>query len=260
LGVENDLVTEYTGGGDPQRSIELLWGVQERPRRGPKPKLNVAMIVAEAIQLADTEGLTALAMRRIADNLGVATMSLYTYVPSKAELIDLMMDAVHGEFAPPEDLESGWRARLEFIAKANWALYHRHPWMLQVITSRPPLGPLTMAKYEYELGAVDGIGLTDLEMDAVIGVIGSYVQGAARTSIDASQLVQRSGMTDLQWWEASAPVLARVVDGTTFPLGERVGNAAGEEYASAFDPARNFAFGLPLVLDGIEALVASRAS
>jgi AcrR family transcriptional regulator len=258
--VENDLVsTEYTGGGDPQRSIELLWGIQERPRRGPKPKLTVAMIVAEAVQLADAEGLSALSMRRIADNLGVATMSLYTYIPSKAELIDLMMDTVHGEVAPPEDTEAGWRARLEYIANANWALYHRHPWMLQVIINRPPLGPLTMTKYERELEAVDGIGLTDLEMDSVINVVIRYVQGAARASIDASQIAQRSGMTDLQWWEASAPTLAKVVDGTKFPLGGRVGSAAGEEYESAFDPARNFAFGLPLVLDGIEALVISRA-
>src|ERR1700716_508273 len=115
------------------------------------------MIVAEAIQLADTEGLTALAMRRIADNLGVATMSLYTYVPSKAELIDLMMDAAHGELERPADLEGGWRAKLEFIATATWELYPRHPWILQVITSRPPLGPHTMAKYEYELSAVDGL-------------------------------------------------------------------------------------------------------
>jgi AcrR family transcriptional regulator len=258
--VQNERVsTEYTGGGDPQRSIELLWGVQERPRRGPKPRLTVAMIVAEAIQLADAEGLAALAMRRIADNLGVATMSLYTYVPSKAELIDLMMDTVHGELERP-GLEEGWRAKLEFIAKANWALYHRHPWMLQVITSRPPLGPHTMAKYEYEVSAVEGIGLTDLEMDAVVSLIAGYVQGAARTAIDASQIVQRSGMTDLQWWEASAPALERLVDGNEFPISGRVGTAAGEEYGSAQDPARNFEFGLPLVLDGIEALIASRAA
>jgi AcrR family transcriptional regulator len=249
--------TEYTGGGDPQRSIELLWGIQERPRRGPKPKLTVAGIVTEAVRLADAEGLGALAMRRIADNLGVATMSLYTYLPSKAELVDLMMDAVHGELAPPGP--GGWRERVEFIARENWALYHRHPWMLQVITSRPPLGPHTMAKYERELSAVEGIGLTDLEMDAVVHLITGYVQGAARTSVDTSQLAQRSGMTDMQWWETSAPVLEKLVDGSKFPVSGRVGPVAGEEYGSAQDPARNFAFGLPLVLDGIETLVASRA-
>ena len=77
------------------------------------------MIVAAAIQLADAEGLAALSMRRVADHLGVAAMSLYTYIPSKAELMDLMMDAVYGELEQPDDLESGWRPKLEFIAKAN---------------------------------------------------------------------------------------------------------------------------------------------
>jgi AcrR family transcriptional regulator len=252
------VTTEYTGGGDPQRSIKLLWGVQERPRRGPKPRLTAATIVAAALQLAGADGLAALSMRRVADHLGVAAMSLYTYIPSKAELVDLMMDAVHGELEQPDDLEGGWRPKLESIAKANWALYHRHPWMLQVISSRPPLGPHTMAKYEYELSVVDGIGLTDLEMDAVVSLIAGYVQGAARTAIDASQIEQRSGMSDLQWWAASAPILEKIVDASSYPLGGRVGSAAGEEYGSAHDPARNFAFGLPLVLDGIEKLVESR--
>jgi AcrR family transcriptional regulator len=76
------------------------------------------MIVAAAIQLADAEGLAALSMRQVADHLGVAAMSLYTYIPSKAELMDLM-DAVYGELEQPDDLESGGRPKLEFIAKAN---------------------------------------------------------------------------------------------------------------------------------------------
>ncbi|WP_297549772.1 TetR/AcrR family transcriptional regulator [Amycolatopsis sp.] len=251
--------TEYTGGGDPQRSIELLWGVHERPRRGPKPKLTIDMIVSAAIRLADAEGLPALSMRRVADHLGVAAMSLYTYVPSKAELIDLMMDTVHGELGRPGQDADGWRPKLEAIAHANWRLYHRHAWMLQVTTNRPPLGPHTMIKYEHELGAVDGAGLTDLEMDAVISLLAGYVQGAARNAVDAAQLEQRTGMTDEQWWTASAPVLEKIVDASHFPLSGRVGTAAGEEYGSAFDAARNFEFGLPLVLDGVERLIASRS-
>jgi hypothetical protein len=66
---------------------------------------------------------------------------------------------------------------------------------------------------------VDGIGWTDLEMDSVISLISGYVQGAARTSIEASQIVLRSGLTDLQWWEASAPVLEKIVDASNYPLG-----------------------------------------
>jgi AcrR family transcriptional regulator len=251
--------TEYTGGGDPQRSIELLWNLQERPRRGPKPRLSVALIVAEATRSSDVDGLAALTMRRVADSLGVATMSLYTYVPSKAELIDLMMDAAHGELERPADLEGGWRAKLEFIAKATWELYHRHPWMLQVITSRPPLGPHTMAKYEYELSAVDGLNLTDLEMETVVSLITSYVQGAARNALDAAQLVQRTGMTDQQWWNATAPVLEKVVTAENFPLSGRVGSATGQEYGSAHASGHTFSFALSLVLDGIAAFIGSRA-
>jgi AcrR family transcriptional regulator len=257
--VHNDPVTtEYTGGGDPQHSIELLWGAPERPRRGPKPRLTAAMIVAAAIQLADSEGLAALSMRRVADQLGVATMSLYTYIPNKAELIDLMMDTAFGEQERPDASPGYWRARLEQIAKASWKLYHRHPWMLQVMTSRPPLGPHTLEKYEYELAAVDGIGLTDLEMDAVVSLIGGYVQGAARGSVEAEQIVQHSGMTDEQWWAATAPALERLADLSRFPLAGRVGMAAGQAHGSAYDAAHNFEFGLARVLDGIETLVESR--
>ena len=101
---------EYSGGGDPERSIELLWGLREPPGRGPKPRLTVAKITRSAIELADTEGLTALSMRRVAERLGVSTMSLYTYVPGKAELIDLMLDTVYGETARPDDPPASWRA------------------------------------------------------------------------------------------------------------------------------------------------------
>src|SRR5687768_1469122 len=120
------LATEFTGGGDPKRSIELLWGLQERKRRGPRPRLQVADIVRAAITIADGEGLGALSMRRVADVLGVATMSLYSYVPGKAELLDLMLDTVFGETPRPPIAD--WRGGLAAIARSNWDLYHRHPW------------------------------------------------------------------------------------------------------------------------------------
>src|SRR5262245_64029270 len=133
--------TEYTGKGNPQQSIDLLWGTARPPSRGPKPGLTTQQIVAAAIAVADAEGLAALSMRRVAEHLGVGAMSLYTYVPGKAELIDLMVDAVYGELPGSADVDGGWRERLEGVARANWALYRRHPWMLQVASVRPALGP-----------------------------------------------------------------------------------------------------------------------
>lgn len=255
-----DVNTEYTGGGDPRRTIELLWGVPGPPRRGPKPKLTVADVVRAAITLADADSLAAVTIRGVAEHVGVSPMSLYTYVPGRAELLDLMIDHVYGELTPPET-GLGWRAALTAIAEDAWAMYHRHPWLLQVTTGRPPLGPGTTAKYELELRAIDGIGLDDLEMDAVVGLIGGFVESTARGSVDAARLVRTSGMTDLQWWELSAPVLAGIpaADPANYPLGSRVGTTAGETHGAAVDPAYNFRFGLARVLDGIDALVRTRS-
>ncbi|MFC5747816.1 TetR/AcrR family transcriptional regulator [Actinomadura rugatobispora] len=259
------MTTEYSGAGDPVRSLELLWGAQPRPRRGPRPRLTVEEIVRAAIEIADAEGLDALSMRRIAESLGVAPMSIYTYVPGKSELIDLMLDRAIGELAPPADAAAGgaewageWRDRLERMAREHWDLYHRHPWMLQVSLGRPPMGPNLLDKYERELRAVDGLGLTDLEMDSVVALVTGFAESSARVSVNAAQAEQRTGMSDEEWWEASAPVLDKLVDYSRYPLGSRVGTVAGEEYGGAIGPGHAFEFGLERVLDGIDALIRTR--
>ncbi|MER7892786.1 TetR/AcrR family transcriptional regulator [Micromonospora sp. NPDC094482] len=252
------MTTEYSGTGDPARSLALLWRTREPASRRGRTDLTVDRIVRAAIELADAEGLAALSMRRVAERLGVGTMSLYTHVPGKGELLDLMLDTVYGETVSPDAPPTGWRARLEDVARQSWALYLRHPWLLQVATTRPPLGPNLIARYERELRAVDGIGLTDLEMDAVVTLIGGFVHGAVRGAVEAAQAAERTGMTEEQWWGAHAPYLEKAMDPRRFPLAARVGAAAGEEYQAASDPARAFEFGLARILDGIETLVGDR--
>jgi AcrR family transcriptional regulator len=253
------VTTDFSGGGDPRRSIELLWGLREEGSRpGPKPRFTVAEIAAAAVALADADGLAALSMRRVAERLGVSAMSLYTYVPGKGELIDLMLDTVVAEVPLTVDAGAGWRARLERVARENWQLYLRHPWLLQVATSRPPLGPHIIAKYDHELHAIDGIGLTDVEMDLTVQLVGDYVHGAARTAVAATLVAQRTGLTDDQWWEQAGPALERVFDPAATPTATRVGAAAGAEYNAAVDPARAFEFGLRCLLNGIDALIAEK--
>jgi AcrR family transcriptional regulator len=256
------VTTEYSGSGDPTRTMELLWGVQARPRRGPKPKLTIEQITQAAIEVADAEGLAALSMRRVAERVGVGAMSLYTYVPGKAELLDLMVDAVYGERPAPADVDAdgGWRERLEQVARANWALYRRHPWMLQVATVRPGLGPNTLAKYDEELRAVEGVGLTDVEMDSVLTLVLQYAVSSARLQAEAAEAQSRTGMTDEEWWAAHAPLLEKVFDVDRYPVAARVGAAAGEALQAAYDPEYAFEFGLGRVLDGIGVLVESRSS
>ncbi|MFC0529478.1 TetR/AcrR family transcriptional regulator [Phytohabitans kaempferiae] len=253
------MTTEYTGGSDPKRIMELLWGAPERVRRGPKPRLSVDQIVAVATEIADAEGLAALSMRRVAERLGVTAMSLYTYVPGKAELLDLMLDRVCAETAKPEDVPGGWRARLQLVARETWALYLRHPWLLHVATNRPVLGPNLIARYDYELRAVEGTGLTDIEMDLVVTMVNDYVHGAVRSALAAVALPRDSGKTDDEWWEELAPLLDKVYDADRFPVASRVGTAAGTEYAAALDPARAFEFGLARILDGIAVLISRGA-
>jgi AcrR family transcriptional regulator len=219
----------------------------------------VRRIALAAIAVAYTHGLDALSMRRVAEQLGVGTMSLYTYVPGKAELIDVMLDAVHGETDAVAAPDGDWREKLEHVARANWDLARRHPWILHIATAaRPPLGPGSIAKYERELAAVAGSGLDDVEMDAVITLINQYVHSAARDAADAADIERSSGMDDQAWWAATAPWLGQVFNPRRYPLAARVGTAVSEHHNAAYDPQYAFEFGLQRILDGIEALIQRR--
>jgi AcrR family transcriptional regulator len=252
-------MTEYSGRGDPARSMALLWRTREIASRKGKPDLSVDRIVHAAIELADSEGLPGLSMRRIAERLGVGTMSLYTYVPGKAELIDVMLDTVAAETARPAT-NGSWRDRLESIARENWELHLRHPWMAQVVVNRAVLGPNVIAKYDAELCTLAGLGLTDLEMDAVLSLVLGYVRGAARDAVEAGQTARQTGMSDDQWWSLHAPLLSRVLDPARFPTGARVGAAVGEVYGAAYDPHHLFAFGLQRILDGVAVLIETKVT
>jgi AcrR family transcriptional regulator len=87
-------VSQRKEGSDPARSLALLWGSHSRPGRSG---LTLRGIVTAAIQLADAQGIDAVSMRHVADALEVGTMSLYTHVPGKAELVELMVDTVYGQ-------------------------------------------------------------------------------------------------------------------------------------------------------------------
>ncbi|TDD61912.1 TetR/AcrR family transcriptional regulator [Kribbella antibiotica] len=251
------MTQEYSGSGDPAKSLELLWRRQKQPTRGPKPALTVDGIVEAALRVADAEGIGAMSMRRVADELGAGAMTLYRYVPGKGELLDVMLDTVYGEL-PKRVVPGDWRARLDEVARENRELYLQHPWMLHVAVSRPPLGPQVMAKYEWELGAVEGIGLSDVEMDATVALINGYVHGAVRAAVEARQVIQHSGITDKEWWLAHVPHLDRIADAQAFPLSSRVGSTVGEEFDAPYDSDHAFEYGLARLLDGVAKLVADR--
>jgi len=251
---------ERTGAGDPGATLALLWSDPAgRPRRGPQRGLSVGTVVVAATRLADREGLEAVSMRRLAKELSVAAMTLYTYVPGKAELLDLMLDAAYAEMPRTDTTGAPWRDRLLAVAEENRILFDAHPWAATVSTLRPPLGPGLMAKYEHELSALDGVGLDDVELDDALTHLLSFVQACARTSADARATRRDSAMNDEQWWAANAPLLAQVLDPQAYPLATRIGTAAGVEHGSAHGPDHAYQFGLQRVLDGLAVLVDGRS-
>lgn len=99
---EGDAVTEKNGpgGGDLPASLEAAWGLRDRPAKGPKPGLSLERIVAAAVGVAASDGLAAVSMGRVAQELGASTMSLYRYVSAKDELYVLMQEAAVGPRNP----------------------------------------------------------------------------------------------------------------------------------------------------------------
>ncbi|HWH00859.1 MAG TPA: TetR/AcrR family transcriptional regulator C-terminal domain-containing protein [Pilimelia sp.] len=244
------------------RTLALLWRQRDAPvpARGRRPGLTVDAVVDAATAVADAEGLSALTMRRVAHDLGVVPMTLYTYVPTKADLLALMLDRAYLRMPRADYGADPWRARLAAVAEANRGLYRRHPWAATVSPARPPLGPGLMAKYEHELRAFAGLGLDDVETDAALTFLLGYVQASARAEADARQSREASGLTDAQWWAANGPLLARVLDPAAYPTAARVGAAAGAAQGGAFDAERAYAFGLDRVLDGLGVLIGARGA
>ena len=247
---------ERTGGGDPEQTIDLLWRgrASATPARGPRRRLDVGAITAAAVELADAEGIAAVTMRELASRLGLASpMALYTYVPAKAELVDLMVDACFAAFsldvaASPARLAD----RIRAVADANRAVYLRHPWLADVSIERPPLGPGQLRKYEHELAALDGLGLSDHELDLTLTLVITLVRAHAGSAATAG-----SADDEAAWWTAAGPALARHVTAGDYPLSSRVGTAAGEAQGRAHDPDLAYTFGLERIAHGVQALVDS---
>lgn len=244
-------MVERTGTGDPVRVVSLLW---RQGLRTGRTGLTLEGVLTAAIALADEHGIDQLSMRRIAEEVGVGTMTLYAHVPGRGELIDLMVDQVHGEVTCDLGADTGWRDGLEKVAEANWRLFLDHPWLLDVDTSRPPLGPGTIGKYDAELAALEGAGLSDVDMDQVLTLLLEHVKSSARLSRSRQEQAAETA-SEADWWDRAGPLLAAFMDASRYPHAARVGEAAGQEYGAASDPQRAYEFGVTAILDGVQAMI-----
>lgn len=244
---------------DPDPVLPLLWRhvvpVDGEPRkRGPRQRLSLDQVVDDAIALADEEGLGALSMRVLAKRLGIGAMTLYSYVENRNDLVVLMVDQAFGRRELPA-MSGSLRERLRLVAEIQLADCREHPWLLDVSGLRPWLGPHVGDRYEWQLSAVEGVGLDDVEMDQTVTLVVGFAANVVRSEHAVRQAERESGVTDLEWWEANAGPLGEFTAHRDYPLAGRVGQAAGEAYQAGTDPGRELSFGLERILDGIEAYV-----
>jgi AcrR family transcriptional regulator len=236
--------------------------VQRHRERGAQPPhrdrgLSRAEIIKAAIAVADAEGPDAISMRRIARELNAGAMSLYWYVGSKEELLDLMLDSIEAEIEVPEP-SGDWRADLGAFAHRTRAAMSRHRWAMEFIGSRPPSRPNDVRNLERLLGMLDGTGVDDARvimgifMTVATFVIGAVMREAQEIRFQREQEQAEANLTDEEiraereryrkWFEASGryPRITRLMESGIDPD----------------DPAtrdERFQFSLDCVLDGIAA-------
>ena len=237
--------------------LDLLWGRRGRGQRGPKPGLSVNAIVAAAIRLADAEGLEAVSMAHVAEQLGFTTMSLYRHVTSKEELLQLMWN---GSAQGAEELVitgDDWRARLRTWATVQREMIDRHPWITQMPMAAPPMAPNSLTFVERGLEAMDDSGLPDADKLRVIGLISSYTLSEARMAHDAARAARaaaaggdRAARLDLRSVATRGRRRADLSPAAPAGLvGQHRRRPAG------FDEQEEFRFGLDRILDGVEVLI-----
>ncbi|MFD8499246.1 TetR/AcrR family transcriptional regulator [Amycolatopsis sp. NPDC059657] len=247
----------FAGQGDAGHSMALLWRTTEPASRpGPKPGLSVEAIVAAGIAVADAEGMTGLSMRAVGDRLGRTAMALYTYVPNKGELIDLMYDTALAEL--PAHYDGEWRTAVLAWADDQWAFYLRHPWMLQVSQARPVLGPNGYVSLETLLSVLYRSGLSSPEVRRLAGALTQHVRGGAQSVAEAREAAKATGVTDEDWWIARSSLLHEVAPdfADRFPHVSRLETERDpvslEEPETFWETElrKTFEFGLAALLDG----------
>ncbi|WP_250033235.1 TetR/AcrR family transcriptional regulator [Paractinoplanes maris] len=146
--------------------------------RGRPPAHTREQVVDAAIGIADVEGLGAVTMRRIAQDIGAGAMSLYTYVPDKDRLVDLMVDRISGT-VPPIAITGDWRTDLLALARSQRTLMRAHPWLPTALPNRRLTGRNTLAYLEQGLAALEPTGLPgSIKMEIVAlltGLVATFV-------------------------------------------------------------------------------------
>ncbi|MEV4533599.1 TetR/AcrR family transcriptional regulator [Asanoa sp. NPDC049518] len=239
--------------------VDVLWGRREPAKRGPRPNLSIDQIVDAAIEIASAEGLGPLSMNRVAEKLGKSAMSLYRYVRTKDELLQLMIDVCAVKNPPPEpDQDAGWRPNLERWAYALVELYRRFPWVLHVpLGPTPPVGPGQLTWLDRGLACFRRTSVPSELRIGVVMLLLVFIRGQVRMAQEINQGAAGVALG----YPAYDRMLRLVVDKDRLPdLAQLLDDGIfddPEEGMSEQELDMEVRFGLTMIFDGIERLVAA---
>jgi AcrR family transcriptional regulator len=171
----------------PEQPESSIWLRPERSGRGPAPGFGRDRLAEAGVALADGQGLAAVTMRAVAQSLGSAPASLYRYVATRDELIELMTDRVNAEISYAACGAGGWLDDLLVLAREARGVCLRHPWVLDVFASSAPVGPHTLVYLDRCLASLAPLPLGGKEKLEAIAVLQSLVASLARAEL-AQQL------------------------------------------------------------------------
>ena len=208
-----------------------------------RTQLTRERVVGAGIELADRDGIESISMRRLAQELGVEAMSLYTHVRNKDDLLDGMVDAVIGKIPTSAD-GADWKTSLRQMVLAARSIVLTHPWAPRLIESRTTPGPATMRYINTVIGLLREGGFTIAQAHHAIHILGSRALGFTQELFDDSEDLEPEKAASLASELGPAlPYIAEMVLAVTH------GGALGR-----CDDAIEFEFALDFILDGLDRL------
>lgn len=235
----------------PPASVLRAWGHGAPSGRGPQPTLSLDAIVGAAVGIAAREGVDAVAMSRVAQALGVGTMSLYRHVEGKRELLALMVDSVFAPVPPPPGPRERWRPALTRWAEAHLEVLRRHSWVVRVPIGGPPVTPNQVRWFECGLRSLAPTGVSEGEKLAVLLLVNGVVRNHATLEADLAAAAGEGAAFD--GVGAYGATLRDLIDVERFPALSRL--LAAPDGDGPESRSGGFDFALACVLDGVAALV-----
>jgi len=237
------------------KSTGLIWERLPDSAAESTTLLSHAQIVQAAMTLADAEGAEGISMRRIATQLNSSAMSLYRYVTSKDDLLDLMLDEVFSEIHVPKQPSEAWRDEYRELAYKTRAVFKAHPWVIPLLNSRPTIGPHYMRWFEFSLAVVGQFGLEISTTTQIASVLLAYVLGVVGYELAEEENNRRTGITEesKRAYANTSSYLQRLIASGQYPYSTRFFTEN-----IVVDPDQGFEFGLTCLLEGFAAHITSR--